>query len=233
MSMFPFIKICGIQNLDEAKMAIDAGATAIGCLVGLTHKAEDKITARDAASIFEQLPKTVNSVLVTHFVEATDILELCAETNPKVIQVHGDANFQTVVTLADRLPEVKLIKAVHVGGKESVEIAEEWSEAPISAILLDSRTRDRLGGTGKVHDWNISREIVELSKHPVVLAGGLNPDNVAAAVRAVRPSGVDVNSGVEKIGGEKDASKVRSFIENARIELNKYLDEYAIRPQTS
>ncbi len=217
--MFPFIKICGVQSQAEAKLCVSAGVTAVGCLVGLTHKAEDKVTPDVAAGIFASLPKEVLSVLVTHLTEVDDLVEYANLTKPRAIQVHGDASLQTVERLASRLPNVVLIKAVHVLDQGAVEVAREWDNAPISAILLDSRTADRLGGTGQTHDWGISAAIVRASKHPVILAGGLSPANVGDAIRAVCPKGVDTNSGVEVVGGAKDPLKVRAFVQTARDEF--------------
>ena len=111
----------------------------------------------------------------------------------------------------------KIIKAVHVIDNDkagTIEMAHSF-EKVADALLLDSRTAERLGGTGRTHDWNISREIVEEMSLPVMLAGGLTDKNVYEAVRRVRPYAVDVNSGVE-VNGDKDPDKVRGFIENAK-----------------
>ena len=210
-------KICGIQTLEEAQMAIDAGATTLGFLVGLTHKAEDKISAEDAADIIAQLPKTIDTVMVTHLLEADKIAEIAQKLGVTVIQIHDDLDDAGIQALKTALPHIKLMKAVHVMGEDAVAHAQHYDSMPeLDALLLDSRTHDRLGGTGLTHDWNISKAIVQACTKPVWLAGGLGPHNVAEAVKKVRPAGVDVNSGVEDATGAKDPQKVRGFIDGAK-----------------
>lgn len=210
-------KICGIQTLEEAQMAIEAGATTLGFLVGLTHKAEDKISAEKAAAIIAQLPKTIDTVMVTHLLDAAEIATIAAQLGVTVIQIHDDLDDAGIKALKAALPKVKLIKAVHVMGEDAVDRAKHLDAMPeLDALLLDSRTQDRLGGTGLTHDWNISKAIVNACNKPVWLAGGLGPHNVAEAVQKVRPAGVDVNSGVEDATGAKDPVKVRGFVEGAR-----------------
>ena len=110
----------------------------------------------------------------------------------------------------------KLIQAIHV--VNDTAIAEAAALEPlVDALLLDSRTAERIGGTGQTHDWSISRRIVEACGKPVILAGGLTPTNLASALAAVRPAGVDVNSGVENAAGEKDPDRVRSFVRLCRV----------------
>jgi phosphoribosylanthranilate isomerase len=112
-------------------------------------------------------------------------------------------------------PGVRLIKAIHVTGPEAVENARCFAGVA-DALLLDSRTADRLGGTGRTHDWTISRAVVAaVAPVPVYLAGGLNPENVRQAIETVRPAGVDVNSGVEDAHGAKDPAKVAAFAATA------------------
>jgi phosphoribosylanthranilate isomerase len=219
---FPFIKICGIQTMLEASICVEAGATAIGCLVGLTHKAEDKVTAEQASRIFALVPRKVLTVMVTHLTLADDILAFAKQINPRAIQVHGDTSPEEVGKLSKVVGAgVRLIKNVHVMSSESVSEAVRWDAEPVSAVLLDSRTADRLGGTGQTHDWRVSAKIVDAVRHPVILAGGLNPGNVAQAIEIVRSSGVDVNSGVENADGSKSISAVREFIQNAQAAFKR------------
>jgi phosphoribosylanthranilate isomerase len=210
-------KICGIQTLEEAQMALDAGATTLGFLVGLTHKAEDEISAELAAEIITQLPQNIDKVMVTHLLDAAEIATIADELGVTVIQIHDDLDDAGIKTLKAKLPHIKLIKAVHVMGEDAVAHAKHYDNMPeLDALLLDSRTHDRLGGTGLTHDWNISKAIVDACEKPVWLAGGLGDHNVADAVKKVRPAGVDVNSGVEDATGAKDLQKVQGFIQNAK-----------------
>jgi len=215
----PFLKICGIRTPGEAALALDSGATALGFLVGLTHRAEDGIGAAQAAGIIRSLPTEAETVLVTHLLDPEAIARLAAATETGTIQVHGDLPVEDVRRLRALLPDQRLIKAVHVTGPEAVRHAQAHATAA-DALLLDSRTADRLGGTGQVHDWSVSQAIVQaVSPLPVYLAGGLQPGNVEEAIRTVRPAGVDVNSGVEDASGAKDPLKLREFLRRAGAAL--------------
>ncbi len=210
-----FIKICGLRSYDEARLALDCGATALGFLVGLTHLSEDGIDAATARDIIRRLPAGANTVLVTHLLTAAEIAALAENIGAKTIQVHGDVPPAEVAALARRVPDRPLVKAVHVTGPEAVAQAKSYAEVA-QALVLDSRTADRLGGTGRTHDWSISRDIVAaVSPMPVYLAGGLTADNVEQAIETVRPAGVDVNSGVEDAQGGKDGRKVQLFVSRA------------------
>jgi len=215
----PFLKICGIRTPEEASLALGSGATALGFLAGLTHRAEDAIDPARAAAIIRGLPPEAETVLVTHLLDPEAIVRLAAITGARTVQVHGDLPVEGLRRLRSLLPGRRLIKSVHVTGPEALGHALAHA-ADADALLLDSRTADRLGGTGRVHDWAISRAIVAaLAPLPVYLAGGLRPGNVEEAIRAVRPAGVDVNSGVEDAAGGKDPVKLREFLGRAAAAL--------------
>ena len=207
-------KICGIRNMKDAMIAINAGANALGFLVGITHVAEDKIGKEDAKEIIEALPPFVSTVLVTHLTEKDKLVNLAKELKVNTVQIHDYISPEDVVYVKNQLPFCKIIKAIHVISEEEALTMMHSFENTCDALLLDSRTKDRLGGTGMVHDWNISKLIVESSKIPVILAGGLTQDNVYDAVIKVRPYGVDVNSGVE-IDGWKSDDKVVKFVSDS------------------
>ena len=219
MPVVPFIKICGLRDQAEATLAWRAGATALGFLVGLTHLAADAVDDAQAARIVQQLPIEVEAVMVTHLTDAAEIARRGQNIGVRTIQVHGALPVAGLGDLRRMLPAVRLIKAVHITGEAALEDALSYASV-VDALLLDSRTADRLGGTGRTHDWSISRRIVAaVAPLPVYLAGGLTPDNVAGAVRAVAPAGVDVNSGVEDAAGNKDPRRMRAFVANARQAL--------------
>jgi phosphoribosylanthranilate isomerase len=214
-----FLKICGIQTPAEAKAAVNAGATAIGMLVGLTHKAEDKIDEVRAREITVGLPDMVESVMVTHLLDEAAIARLARFIGVRAVQVHDDLPPASMRSLAALLPGIRLIKAVHVTGADAIERACAYADVS-DALLLDSRTHDRLGGTGLTHDWTISRRIVEaVAPVPTYLAGGLKPENVEEAILTVGPAGVDVNSGVEDSQGSKDVGRMYSFLSKANTAL--------------
>lgn len=204
-------KICGIRNLADAQVAIESGANAVGFLVGITHLAEDKISKEDAKDIIAVLPPFVSTVMVTHLTDKEDIVEMAKYLHVNTIQIHDYIPPKDVLFVKDSLPFCKIIKAIHIiDEKQALKMVEDF-EGVCDALLLDSRTEDRLGGTGMTHDWNISRLIVEKSKIPVILAGGLTDNNVYDAVKKVNPYGVDVNSGVENEGW-KSFDKVSKFV---------------------
>lgn len=210
-------KICGINTWENARIALDCGADALGFLVGITHLAEDKIEVEDAKKIIDKLPPFVSTVTVTHLQDPKKIVEMCKYLGVTTLQIHDYISPEEVAFCKEELKLVKIIKAVHVldGNKQgTIDMAHSF-EKVADALLLDSRTAERLGGTGKTHDWNISKEIVEQLNIPVMLAGGLTDQNVYDAVKKVRPYAVDVNSGVE-IAGDKDWDKVYGFITNAK-----------------
>lgn len=210
-------KICGINTWENARIALDCGADALGFLVGITHLAEDKIEVEDAKKIIDKLPPFVSTVAVTHLQDPKKIVEMCKYLGVTTLQIHDYISPEEVAFCKEELKLVKIIKAVHVldGDKQgTIDMAHSF-EKVADTLLLDSRTAERLGGTGKTHDWNISKEIVEQLNIPVMLAGGLTDQNVYDAVKKVRPYAVDVNSGVE-IAGDKDWDKVYGFITNAK-----------------
>lgn len=212
----PFLKICGLRTEHEARAAAVAGATALGVLVGLTHRAEDEASEMEARRLVSALGQRARLVLVTHLLDPAAIAALARRIGVSTIQVHGDVSPDGLRALRGLTPDACLIKAIHVTGRDAVARAEAFASLA-HALLLDSRSADRLGGTGRTHDWAISRRIVDaVAPVPVILAGGLTPDNVASAIEQVRPAGVDVNSGVEDPGGAKDPDRMRAFIAAAQ-----------------
>jgi phosphoribosylanthranilate isomerase len=220
----PLVKVCGIQTHDEASAALACGATALGFLVGLTHRAEDEIGAAAASDIVARLPAGTETVLVTHLLDPERVADLAASVGARAIQVHGDMAPEDLRRLRRMAPGRRLLKAVHVTGEDDdaalARALAYAADATADALVLDSRSADRLGGTGLTHDWAISRRIVAAVRPlPVYLAGGLRPENVEEAVARVRPAGVDVNSGVEDAAGRKDAARMRDFARRALAAL--------------
>lgn len=217
MSASPRVKICGIRSEDDLSIAVASGADAVGFISGVTHRSEDALTSERAAELVAATPPYVSTVLVTHLDAAEEIVWLAEALGVDTIQVHGLVSSQAlreVFSLSNGRRRVT--RAVHVMGEESVSDALEAMRA-CHAVHLDSRTGDRLGGTGRTHDWSISRMIVDiLAPFPVILSGGLRPENVASAVEAVRPFAVDVNSGIEDGFGNKDARRSSRFVIEAR-----------------
>lgn len=216
INLIPRVKICGITNQEDARTAISLGADALGFLVGLIYPSVDQLTPERARELVKFLPPFVNSVLVTHQSDPEEVSFLVTAVGPHVLQLHGAFAIEEIPLLRQRFPHLKILKAVHVEGEEAIEVSREVAPH-VDGILLDSRTATRLGGTGVTHDWSISRRICEaLSGTPVILAGGLRPDNVVSAIETVQPFGVDVNTGVCAEPGRKSPALLRRFIQGAK-----------------
>lgn len=214
-------KICGIRSEDDLAISLAAGADAVGFICGTTHFSEDALEPQRACELAALVPPFVARVLVTHLTDHDEIMSLADRIGADTIQVHGVVSVETIRNVFDRARARRVIKAIHVTGEDALEAAELcWRYC--HALQMDSRTADRLGGTGVVHDWEISRAIVErqaLHGVPCILSGGLTPQNVSEAVRIVRPFAVDANSGVENRRGDKDAERSRRFVSAARSAL--------------
>jgi phosphoribosylanthranilate isomerase len=210
------VKICGVTTPEDAALAVRLGADAVGVLVGLSHASEDELYPERAAAILATLPPFVTGTLVTHLTGLEDVQRLCHATRPHAVQLHGDVAADVIPGLRALFPSLRIVKTVHVDGEGSVDAARRTSPH-VDAVLLDTRTATRLGGTGLTHDWSISRRIRDALAHtPVILAGGLTPDNVAAAVDRVHPYAVDVNSGVSLRRGQKSDDLLARFIRAAK-----------------
>ncbi len=211
-------KICGIRCDRDLQIAVDAGADAVGFICGVTHASEDALTPGQARRLAGKVPPYVATVLVTHLEDAGEILDLAEHVGVDTIQVHGLVSHETAGEVFRRARGRRIVRAVHVTGPDAAERALA-NAGVCDGLLLDSRTEDRLGGTGRTHDWSISRAIADRVAEngpPVILAGGLSPENVGEAIQAVRPFGVDVNSGVEDANGDKDAERCAGFVSRAR-----------------
>ncbi len=197
------VKICGITNLRDAHRAVGYGADALGFV--FYDKSPRKVSVVMARKIIKSLPPFV--VTVGLFVNETidRVQEIRRESGVDLVQLHGDESPEMVSALS---PYV--IKAVRVKGAESVTGLNLYQPR---AFLLDAYSDHAYGGTGRSFDWSLSQWVEDV---PVILAGGLTPENVTAAVAQVKPYGVDVSSGVEAAPGDKDPVKLKTFIENAK-----------------
>jgi len=211
------VKICGNKRLEDALEGVKAGAEALDFLVGQVHASSDFISKEAAREIIEKIPPLISTVLVTHLSDAEEIISLAAFTKVSTVQLHGQSKVDDISVLRGHLPNIKLYKTIHVEDRSAISLASEWDNCA-DAILLDtiSKAEKKVGGTGKPHDWSISAEIVRSVHIPVILAGGLDPDNVQNAIKAVQPFAVDVNSGTKGPDGYKDFAKLYTFVENAK-----------------
>ena len=210
--MRPRVKICCIASAEEARLAVECGASAVG-LVSAMPSGPGVIDEALIAEIAARVPPPVATFLLTCRQDAASIIAQQRRCRANTLQLCDRVPAEVYAELRAQLPGVSLVQVVHVRGEESFE--EAVRAAPhVDALLLDSGDQSlavkELGGTGRTHDWRVSRRIVEASPVPVFLAGGLRPENVAEAVETVRPFGLDVCSGV-RTEGRLDAEKLRRF----------------------
>lgn len=212
------VKICCIQSIAEAQITIENGTYAIG-LVSKMPSGPGVIPESKIREIAKWTPENIKTVLLTSLQNADEIIEQHNYCGTDVLQLVDSQETKTYRILKKELPNIDLIQVIHIIDDNSITEAVELSKY-VDFILLDSgnlnlQTKE-LGGTGKTHNWQISREIVNQVGIPVFLAGGLNPENVAEAVKIVKPFGVDVCTGV-RTDGKLDSDKVREFINRTTI----------------
>ncbi|MCP8307349.1 MAG: phosphoribosylanthranilate isomerase [archaeon] len=208
------VKICGITNEKDLKNSIIAGADALGFVINVDSSPRS-IKIDRARELMEKVPIFVSKVAVTVFDDFDRIIEIKDELKPEYIQIHGDFNFNEDYLLKT-LCGVHIIRAIAL--KSNLSLESILNEAKnFDAILVDSHIEGKYGGTGIVNDFKMCREIGEaISPKPLILAGGLNPDNVEEAIHIVKPFAVDVSSGVELSLGIKDYEKMLNFVANAK-----------------
>ncbi len=211
------IKICGIKTENDLAAAINSGADAVGFITDVPADSHRKITLAEASRLISKVPLFVTTVLVIMPEDAHEAVRMIQAARPVAVQIHNALPLSELMKIKEI--RVKLIKTIQVyrDSKEDIilkQIKQLFGVA--DAVLLDTALDGRTGGTGLPHNWELSSKVVLNTGIPVILAGGLKPDNVREAVRCVRPYAVDVASGVET-GGKKDEKKVMDFINNARM----------------
>ncbi len=211
------VKVCCISSEAEAALAVACGANALG-LVGPMPSGPGIIDDTLAAQIAASTPPGVESFLLTSRTDATDILEHVGTVRPSVVQIVQHVDPGVYPLLMKAAPEVKRVQVIHVEDAGALDLIGHY-EPYVHAFLLDSGRPNaetvELGGTGRTHDWDVSRQFVAATLRPVFLAGGLQPDNVTDAIGRVSPFGVDLCSGV-RTDGELDEGKLKAFINAIR-----------------
>ena len=197
------VKVCGMTSLEDALVAVEGGADAVGFI--FYKKSPRSVTMKTVREIVLELPPFVDTVGVFVDETAEQINKIADYCNLDIIQLHGDES----PTFCKKIRR-KVIKAFRIKDMQSVK---KISNFQVSGFLLDTFSENLHGGTGKVFDWNLALPAKKFG--PVIMAGGLTPNNVQQAVRQIRPYGVDVCSGVESEPGIKDHKKVRAFLKNA------------------
>jgi phosphoribosylanthranilate isomerase len=224
------IKICGIRSPEEIELAAFYGADAVGFITEVPVESPRKLDSDTAASLVSRVPRCLDSVLVIMPENYAMALELIEKVRPDIVQIHSMLPLSELEIIKEKT-DIPIIKTLSVPAQdetsrdkidnstlifdllEQVSLLEETAVA--DSILLDTGKSGKTGGTGCVHDWNLSRRIADETRIPLILAGGLRPENVQEAIRTVSPYAVDTASGVETCG-KKDALKIKSFIEEVR-----------------
>lgn len=208
------VKICGITCEEDLRAAVAAGADAVGFVVNVPASPRN-LTLEEARKLMRLVPVFVDGVMVVVPESTRSLVKACKYVCPDAVQIHGNARLD-VSEMRGSFAHLKLIKAAQVKDDDALTEVVEDAE-PFDALLADTFMEGRYGGTGALHDWEKSRLLRQaLDPKPMVLAGGLKPENVGEAVRATQPYAVDVSSGVEACPGRKDADKIFRFIKNAK-----------------
>lgn len=211
-----WVKICANTSLEDARLAAEAGADAVGFVFARSPR---RVTAEQVAAIVPGLPDRVEKIGVFVEASAEEMAATVRSCGLTGVQLHSNMGPELPRQLREALgPGLRILRVVHYGPEAPAQAASYATEAHVDAVLVDSRTATAVGGTGIAFDWNEARRTVfgGDSAAKLIAAGGLNPENVAEAITTLRPWGVDVASGVEAAPGRKDPDKVRAFMERAR-----------------
>ena len=218
-----WIKICANTSLDDALLAVELGADALGFVFASSKR---QVTAAEVARITPHLPQAVERVGVFDTQNAEEIANIALEAGLTAVQLHGGLNHALAAELAECERRLRVIQTLHWhvdADADSVvtmrrQLAEIASAGVVDLVLIDSRVGQATGGTGRTFDWEGAKAVLTegAGRLKLIVAGGLRPENVAEAIRGLNPWGVDVASGVEAHPGRKDPEKLAAFINNAR-----------------
>jgi phosphoribosylanthranilate isomerase len=214
----PLVQIAGVHDVEEAQLLCACGVDWLGFPLRLPVHRED-LSDDEAAVVICRCALRDRGVLITYLDRGADIAVLCRSLGVYRVQIHGEIDPEEVDRLRELLPGAFVMKSlvVHPDNPAGLETLTERFSARVDAFITDTfdPVTGASGATGKTHDWAVSRRLVALSPKPVILAGGLTPDNVRQAVECVRPAGVDAHTGVEGADGRKDPLLVRRFVAEA------------------
>ena len=212
------IQIAGVIDAAEAQMLQQCGVRYLGFPLRLPINRED-LTESEAAMIIKDLTPPVFGVLITYLDEAKEIADFCHALGARIVQLHGEIDRDELRRLRTLDPSLAVIKSLVVGMHDDKGLEAMLSELSpfVDAFITDTfdPKTGASGATGKTHDWRVSRRLVELSDRPIILAGGLTPENVKRAILEVRPAGVDSHTGIEDSTGRKSREKVEKFLSEA------------------
>ena len=215
----PIVQIAGVANDAEARMLLECGVDWLGFPLRLPVHRED-LTDREAAAVIRNAKLRDRGVLITYLDQADDIVTLCRRLGLVRVQLHGNIQPEEIDRLRQQMPEAFVMKSLVIrpDNTKALKTLTRQFASRVDAFITDTfdPATGASGATGKTHDWNVSRELVELSPKPVILAGGLTPHNVAKAIQTAQPAGVDAHTGVEDAEGRKNPRMVERFVAEAR-----------------
>lgn len=212
-----WIKICGITNLEDARVAVDAGADAVGFV--FYEQSPRRVEVETAREMVAQLPPEIEKVGVFVNQDEHAILDVAGVTGITAVQLHGDNQDPNLAeVIVQHEPRLKVLVGIAMCRTQPETQAKLWNPENLHAFLLDSGNSTKYGGTGRTFDWEGCKQSIEAIARlgRVIVAGGLNPENVPDALKVLHPWGVDVASGVEAQPGKKDPAKVRAFVAAVR-----------------
>ena len=212
------IKVCGVKSEEDINVIVKSGADAAGFLVGQLHPSPDFVLPSTAARLIAKLPPYIMPVLVTQLSSAEEIMDLVSKSGINTVQIHGAISLKEIKCLRSLIPvSGKIIIAANIFDEAEKTKLEDYYQH-VNAILLDScnPVTKEIGGTGLTHDWDVSADFVRKCSLPVILAGGLSPENVVAAIKKVRPFAVDANTHLKNSNGERDLVLCSKFVQNAQ-----------------
>ena len=227
------IQVAGVIDQAEADMLVRSGVRYLGFPLRLPVHQED-LTEEAAARIIRSLEPPARGVLITYLDQASEVVDLCNLLGASIVQLHGDIETSDLREIKERQPSLSIIKSLVVGLHPVEELLGviERTASQVDAYITDTfdpRT-GATGATGKVHDWRLSAQLVQQSPRPVILAGGLRPGNVRAAILEVRPAGVDAHTGLEDASGRKSEQKVQQFVVEARAAFQLITADGSLTP---
>jgi len=215
----PIYQAAGVRSLEEAEMLIGAGFNCIGFPLRLDYHTPD-VSESLAKNIIEKINSSADTVLITYLDKASEIVSLAGYLGVSAVQIHGKIELRELKAIHDLDNRLVIIKSLVVKDNNILELKEQVHDQQgyVDYFITDTfdKSSGASGATGKTHDWAISRELRDYSLKPLILAGGLNPENVTDAVNFVRPYGVDVHTSIENADGSKDKIKSREFILKAQ-----------------
>lgn len=219
-------QIYAVESFEEARSLVQIGIDYIGMVVGTTDKYSGVLNPEQAKTVLLGITGQAKKVVLPFTESLKDIITIAQETNPDILHIVAEPNVflpTDLLALKKQVPHIKIMRTIPVVDEKSIDQAKEY-DGIADYLLLDSRSKknNQIGITGETHDWNISRKIVQSVSVPVILAGGLGPDNVAESILAVNPFGVDSKTKTDMPGShKKDIEKVKCFVELAKT--TKYI----------